>query len=884
MPLWSRLTNVFRSNRLNRQIDEELRAHLEDAVEQRRDPRAARRAFGSTLRIREECRDARLISWLDALRTDAVFGWRQLMKQKVTSLAAVLSLALAIGACTSAFRLIDALLLRPLPVASPGRLYQMRQEGMDPGGNMRIGESSEYPLFRQLRDAVREKAVLIASSYANRTDLTYSSDQEMEKGWRQYVSGWMFDTFGMKPALGRLFTERDDMTPGAHPVAVISHAYWQRRFGGEASVIGRTFRIGDDLYEIVGVAPREFTGTEPGITIDFFLPAMMNPYVTRSDASWFRTFVYLNEGVPPAPVLEQLRSPFQAFQEGRAKGFTGKSKRMLDAFLTQKLLLEPAPTGSSDRQKEYRTALIALGGIVAMVLLIACANVANLMTAQAAARKREMALRISIGAGRSRLVQLVLVESAILAALAAALGGLFALWSAPMVAARINPPGNPAHLDLHADWRVLAFGLLLTLCVTALFGVAPALRASSVRPMETLRGGSEDPYSRRRMMHALIAIQVAFCFVVLFAAGLFVETFRRLEHQPIGFSSERTLVVDTVARRGQEPVFWEQAAEHLRSLPGIERVSLSGWALLDGNGWNGYILQNGAPINDTLPYFLAVSPGWLETMRMPLRDGRDFRPGDTFPGGAIVNEAFAKAYFNGENPVGRWFEKEQGKMRARIEIIGLVPDARYRNVRERQMPVVYVPFLQTNAAGEPLRQKSAAFLVRTSAANPLAVAGMLRQEVPKANAEFRASNIRTQQELVDQHLVRERVLAALALFFSGVALLLSGVGLYGVLDYSVLQRRREIGIRMAIGAQAGEIVRNVTSSTFAVVAAGAVFGLGFGFFGVRYISTLLYGVKPVEVTVLAAPAGAILVAAMLASLPAVIRAVRIDPARILRSE
>ena len=529
MSLWSRITNVLRADRLNREIDEEFASHIEEAVEQGREPAEARKAFGSALRRREESRDVRLIAWLDSLRADAIFGWRQLKKKKVTSAAAILSLALAIGACTSAFRLIDALLLRPLPITEPDRLYALFRQGAGRDGKPRTGDSHEYPLFRQLRAAVKEQAELLAISYSGRPDLTYGSDEEMEKANRQYVSGWMFNSFGVTPALGRLFTENDDTTPGAHPYAVLSYDYWTSRFGRDPKVIGRTFRMDNDLYEIVGVAGEGFTGTEPGIVTGIFIPTMMYEGVSQSGWSWLRIFVRPKPGVAAEAVRDRLRAPFRAFREEWAKGVIGRPKQFVDGYLNETLLLEPAAAGVSEIQKNYRLALASLGLLVALVLLIACANVANLMTAQAAMRAREMALRVSIGAGRWRLVQLVLVESAMLAFFAAALGGLFASWSAPFVVGMINPPDNPVRLALPADWRVVGFGLALALGVTFLFGLVPALRASAVKPASALKGG-EDPHSRRRLMHALIAVQVAFCFLVLFVAGLFVATFDRLSN------------------------------------------------------------------------------------------------------------------------------------------------------------------------------------------------------------------------------------------------------------------------------------------------------------------------------------------------------------------
>jgi predicted permease len=489
------------------------------------------------------------------------------------------------------------------------------------------------------------------------------------------------------------------------------------------------------------------------------------------------------------------------------------------------------------------------------------------MTAQAAARAREMALRVSIGAGRARLVQLVLVESAWLAFASAALGAWLAWWSAPFVVSRINPPANPARLNLPADWRVLAFGVALTLAVTLLFGLAPALRASKVNPASALRGGAGNPHARRRLMHTLIAVQVAFCFVVLFVAGLFAATFDHLAHFPLGFSADRLLALYTVAPSKQPVSFWEQTADHLRAIPGVESVALAGWALLDGNSWNGEVSVNSAPPGPTLTYFLAVSPGWIDTMKIALLDGRDFRPSDATAASAIVNETFVKQFLNGSRPIGTLIARDTQQFR----VVGVVRDSPYKSLREPILPVAYVPFQPT---------RNATFVVRTASANPMAIASILRKQVTRA----RVSNVRTQMALVQEQTVRERLVSMLALFFAVVALVLSGIGLYGVLDYSVLQRRREIGIRMAIGAQAGDIARRVTADVLRMVLAGAAAGLGLGMLSVRYIANLLYQVRPTDPAMLAMPSAIILGAALIAALPAVIHAVRIDPVAMLRAD
>jgi predicted permease len=735
-----------------------------------------------------------------------------------------------------------------------------------------------------MRAAAQGQAELIAASPASRTDLTYATDNEMEKGYVQYVSGWMFDNFGLQPTLGRLFTANDDRTPGASPYAVISYNYWTRRFANDPSVVGRTVHIGSGIFQIIGVGPKSFTGTEPGTVTDIFLPAMMNPSVTRDDHSWLRTLVVVNPGVPIEPLRAKLDAVNLHSMTERMKGFAGMSQHNIDMFLKMKLLIQPAASGVSRLQDDYRRALIWLGVLVALVLLIACANVANLMTAQAASRAREMALRVSIGAGRSRLVQLVLVENAMLALISAALGALFAWWAAPFVVSRINPPDNPAHLVLPADWRVLVFGLLLTLAVTLLFGLAPALRASSIQPVTALKGG-EEPHSKRRSMYALIAAQVAFCFVVFFA-GLFVATFRHLSSQPLGFDAKDLLLLDTVTPHGQPPESWSQMADTLRAVPGVKDVAIAGWPLLTPTGvWSGNIGVPGLPRSDQWGYFLSISPNWLGTVKMRLIEGRDFNSSDSFPGQAIVNQTFVKTFFNGADPIGRTFEKvNPSGSRQLCQVIGVVPDAAYSSLHDPIRPVAYVPFRQVDSKGVLNPAGSGVFLLRTSGINPLSLAPTLRRLVVQSNPAYRVSNVQTQQELVDNQTIRERLLALLALFFATVALLLAAIGLYGVLSYSVLQREREIGIRIAVGARIGNIARLVTAQIFVAVCIGAAAGIALGMASVRYVQTLLFGVKGTDPSMLIAPALVLLAAALLAALPAVLRAARINPSIMLRAE
>jgi predicted permease len=800
----------------------------------------------------------------------------------------VLSLGLAIGACTAAFRLIDAMLLRPLPVLDPGRLHFITFEQLANDGKLRAASSFDYPAFRLLRSAVEGSAEVMAISHPTNIDLTYGSDLEMEKAYRQYISGWTLATFGLKPAVGRLLTSADDVTPGAHPYAVLSYDYWSRRFGRDPGAVGRTFRVGNDFYEIVGVLEQGFTGTETGTMTDIFVPTMMNTEAIEEPAiNWFRVWVQLRPGASPEIVRQKLEASLHASRRDEVKTWSvGIPRERIEHYLAARVSLDQASAGVSWMQDTYRQPLGILAVLVALVLLIACANVANLMLAQAASRAREMALRVSIGAGRRRLVQLVLVESTLIALFASVAGGLFAWWAAPFIVSLINPPHNPARLVLPADWRVLGFAAALALAVTLLFGITPAFRASAVKPVSALKGG-EDPHSRRRLMNALVAAQVAFCFLVHFVAGLFVASFDRMANQPTGFTSDRLLVLDAVAKGPQPHAHWDQVLERLRSATGVESVGLSRWALMSGSGWNQDVWANGRSPDGATPnpYFHAVSPGWLDTMKIPLLDGRDFRAGETYPNVAIVNQAFARHYFEGQNPVGKSFEKMQGRTRrVTVGIVGYVRDARYRDMREPIRPTVYVPFRRFDHEGVLESPAQGTFVVRTAAADPLPLASMLRGAVRQARSEFRVSNVRTQEELVRMHTLRERLLAMLSLFFAVIALLLAGVGLYGVLAYSVVQRRREIGIRLALGAPPGHIALGLTAEVFSMLVLGATVGLGLGIASESYIGALLYQVTATDFTILAAPVVTVITAAIVASLPAVIRAVRIDPVAMLRGD
>ena len=887
-----RVRAMFGGERADAEMERELAAHLllleDEMMRNGATPDEARRLarikLGGVEQVRIMIREERRLPFVESLAADVRFGWRQLMKRKVTTAAAVLSLGLAMGSCVAAFRLVDALFLRPLPIAHAERLYVLSRQVIDQTGAPHNSDFWAYPDFVRMRDVSKKDADLIAVSFTERDDLTYKTDEEMEKAYVQYVSGWMFSSFGLQPTLGRLLTQEDDRTPGAHPYAVISYDYWSRRFGQDPKVIGRTFHLGEQVFEIVGVGPKEFTGIEPGTATEIFLPTMMHRWVTREDASWHRTLALVAPGTAMEPLRAKLDAVSRGFETERSKGWTGMPPQQIAMILAAKLLMEPATAGVSALQGDYRHAMAWLGVLVFLVLLIACGNVANLMTALAASRAREIALRVAIGAGRLRLMQMVMVESAMLGLMAAGLGSVFAWWAAPMVVRLISPASNPARLALPADVRVLMVGLLLILAVILLFGLAPALRASAMQPTMALKGG-EEPHAKRRSMYALVAAQTAFCFLVLFLAGLFAVTFHRLLSQPMGFEAKGLLLLETQSPHGQTPEAWAQMGEQLRAMPGVTDVAESGWPLLSTGSWNGSISVNGGPPSMTLGYFLTVSPGWIDTMKMHLLEGRAIAATDTFPGEAVVNERFVKDFFQGQDPLGKTFEKTGGGAQKLLcRVVGVVADTPYRYLREEMLPAAFVPYREVDDKGIVGKESNGTFLVRTTASDPMAMAAEMRRKVAAAGAGFRVSNVETQQELIDNQTVRERLLAMLGAFFAGVALLLAAVGLYGVLHYSVMQREREIGVRIALGATAGNIAQIVSARVFAMVLLGAAVGLTLGLASERFVASLLYGVKGTEMSMMTLPAVVLLLAVALAAAPAVMRAIRIDPAVMLRSE
>lgn len=870
MSYWSRLRNALAPGRVEREIEAEIASHLEEGG-------VTPAEFGGVLRYREQSRDEKVAHWLDSIRADAAFAARQLVKRKTATAVAVLSLAVGIGAVLSAFRLVDAGFLRKLPVPGPKRLHFLRYSMVNIDGAMSMRESFSYDEFVAMRAALKGEAELMMLSFADRQDISFGDPADVEKISRQFVSASMFEHFRIAPAAGRPFgREQDD--PGAdHRVAVISHEYWTRRFGRAPDVVGRTFLYLGTKFTVVGVAEPKFVGTSTGVIFDVFIPLQAHAETVEGRNTSMRrnarVLVHSEPGVSLERAEQKLGAAFRRQREvyAEASDMLRNTPAFRQAYLAAKLSMHSAETGISNFNRDLKLPLTILATVAGLVLLLSCASVANLMTIQAASRAREMALRVSIGAGRGRLFQLLLVESLILGLASASLGLLFAWWSAPFVVARLNPPDNPVRLILDMDVRVAGFGAVLAIGVTALLGLLPALRSSSVAPAEALKEGG-NAVARSRPPLALVGVQAAFCLLVCFVAGLLSSSLRKLDNQPIGFDSSGVLVADLY--HPGDPLSaegWRQVAARVAALPGVESAVFSGWPLQTGGADIGQIQVGDRPVEIAGPYTIPVASGWFAAMRIPVIEGRDFRPDESGPS-AIVNQQFARHYFGGRSPVGESF---LGWGR-RFQIVGMVRDIRVRDLREAIRPAAYFPHGRSAHGTLTIRHG------RDVSAAPLS--SPLRRLVASEFPRIRVENVRMQDELILAQTVRERLLAALSGFFAAVALVLAGLGLYGVLSHAVWRRAREFAIRMALGARPARVAGGVIRDSAIAFGIGASAGMAGGFAIERVLRAFLFETSGTDPAVVGPVLASLLAAGAVAAAVPVARAIRIDPAKSLRAE
>jgi putative ABC transport system permease protein len=817
--------------------------------------------------------------------TDIRDAFRTLRSTPVVTTVAILSLALGIGANTAIFSILDTLLLRSLPVKAPQELAIITH-GSD-------NDSFTYPIWEE----VRKRSQLFADVAAwtqSRFDTAQGGQARFVSG--MLVSGRFFDVVGVPPILGRAFTDADDARGGGPDgaVAMISYGYWQSQFGGAADAIGRSIVLDRVTFTIVGVTPPEFFGPEVGSRFDVALPFGAEPLLRGRESildnrlAWWLSMMVRRK---PGQGIDSAIAALRGVQPQIREATIPPNYRPSDTwqYLKEPLTLVPAATGSSYLRTRYQRPLTTIQVVVGLVLLIACANIANLLLARANARRHEMSVRRALGASRLRLARQLLCESLVLAAAGAVLGLAFAQWGSRLLVRQLSTATNTVFLDLSIDWRVLAFTAGAAMATALLFGTAPAWRGARVEPNEALKeqGRGVHGDARLGLGNVLVVLQVALSLVLIVAAGLFVRTFTQLAGRSLGFDKDRVLVVSTQLRNrdldpADRPAMFERLRHAAMTVPGAESAALSEVTPVGGNTWQFLIEIPGPEMkeSDRVVHVNIISPDFFRTFGTRMLAGRDFTDADKAgtPPVLIVNETFARKYFAGTNPIGRHVKQTgfPGRPSVTREVVGYVEDAVYRNLRQTIPPTMYIPTTQRETPS-PLISIS----VRSASGSPAlltrSVAAALQQVTPDLTLTFR-----TVSEQVRNSLTQERMIAMLSGFFGALALLLAAIGLYGITSYAVARRRTEIGIRMALGAAPGGVVRLVLARVAWLVACGVVAGAAVTYYASTFVATLLFGLTPRDPATLVAAALILGSIGALAGWIPAFRASRIDPARVLR--
>jgi len=893
-----RLRSLLRRSTVERELSEELRFHYDSHVEKgmraglsrQESMRQARLAVGAEDEVREECRDARGVWWIESVAADLRHAVRGLVKAPAFTAVVVLSLAIGIGANSAIFSLMDAVMWRLLPIQDPKGLYMVGTR-YDDG----TGYGHTYRDYRLI--AANGPWFHGVAAYGSaRFSVSVNGSMEPASDG-QLVTGGYFALLGVKAVAGRTLGPDDDRLPGGHPVAMISHGYWERRFASDPSVVGRTITLCGAPFTIVGVTPRDFFGVEVGTSPDFFAPAMMQPVLMPASENfllnpinqrrWLRPLVRLVPGASPVQVEPLLDAMYKA-----GKAPDGKELPQ-DRW---KIVLTPAANGISDLRRQFSQPLAVLMAMVGALLLMACANAASMLLARSAARAPEFAMRLSLGAGRWRLMQQVLVESMLLAVGGGVLGLLLARQLAHLLVLFLSAGRTPITLDVEPDLRVLAFTVAVTAITGILFGLLPALRSSGRNvslDLKGLAGTSGERQHALRPGKLLVVSQVVLSMMLLAAASLFARSLQKLSSQDAGFPRESILTM-RVEPRGSDQ----------RNIPGtVSRLDRTYRALQDGvqsiqgvrsaslaqvSPTSGVTLQGGVQLpngEQTRISTLMVYPRYFETMGIGMVDGRDFRESDlsaTSPPTAIVNETFARRAFGNTNPIGRTFDTLGGRGRATREIIGVVKDSVYTNLRGKTPAVIFQPFLQTSTGRGQM-------VLHARIDRPgSGVVHRIREEVQKIDPALPLFEIRSLAEEMDGVMVRERMMAALAGFFGAVALTLACVGLYGLVSFGVIRRTREVGVRMALGASGRDVIGMVMGEVAVLLAAGLAIGVPASFalahFASSQISGLLFGLTPTDPVSLGIAAAALVLVTAVAGFFPARRASRVEPVAALRSE
>jgi putative ABC transport system permease protein len=854
--------------------------------------RAALRKIGNRTLVREDIYQMNTVTLIDNAWRDLKYGARLLRLNPGFAMVAILSLALGIGANTAIFQLLEALRIRALPVAHPEQLAEVRIQGDGALGKSGWFSSDHpeltYPLWERLRGRQQPFTNLFAWTS---TDFEQSVAGESHTAHGIWVSGGFFDTLGVAPALGRLLTDTDDRVGCSAPPAVIGYGFWQREFAGSPTAVGAALTLDAHRYEIVGVAPPAFTGVEVGHVFDVAVPLCAEALsrgprsaLARNDAWFLDVIGRLKPGWSIARATAQLEALSPALFKETLPNYTPEEAR---AYLGFRLGAFAAGTGVSELRATYESPLWLLFGTAALVLLIACANLANLMLARATARAREIAVRLALGASRTRLVRQLLAESALIAVAGASAAALLAAWLSRALVAALTTTRDPIFVDVSPDWIVFAFIAALATTACALFGVVPALRATNTSPGAAMKAGARgtggaDGSGLRR---GLVVAQVAVSLVLVVGALLFVRSFRNLATVDTGFARDRLLIAEFGVRRNDLPpdrlrAGYEQLLNRIQHTPGVAAAARVRNVPIGGSFSNRQIAIDGVERREEVNYN-SISDQYFPTVGTPLVAGREFDARDQAASArvAIVTESFARVFFGGQGAIGRTFQivEAPGKPRPPIEIVGVVRDSKYSELRETFAPLMYVPVTQ-----DDLAPGFARLLIRSSvppSALTATVLALARAEQPDSVVTFR-----TMESQIADALLRERLMAALSAVLGGLAALIAVVGLYGVMSYIVARRRTEIGIRMALGADPHDILRMVMREAGFLVGLGVAIGVVAAVVAARTAQALLFGLKPADpATLVAAAAGFSIVALAAGYLPAK-RASRVAPTEALTAE
>jgi predicted permease len=829
---------------------------------------------------------------MSAAWRDLKHSFRGLRKAPAFTAIVVLTLGLGIGANAAIFSLMDQVLLRSLPVRDPGALVLLDSPGAFRGRTFNA-QTFSYPMYKDLRD---RNEVFTGALVRFPAAMTVVWKGRSERVSGELVSGNYFDVLGVRPALGRVFAASDDVTPGAHPVAVLTHGFWMRRFGGDPSVLNGTLVVNGHPLTIVGVAAPGFNGLQVGRNADVLVPLMMKGQMTPTwndldnrASRWLTIIGRLKPGVTADMAEVQLNVIYRQINEQEIAAMSNVSENFRKRFVEKHLDVLPGGRGLSDLRSEFSTALIVLMAMVGVVLLIACANVANLLLARTTSRQKEISVRLALGAGRSRIVRQQLAESLLLSAFGAVIGLVLAAWTGSLLLAALPGAGDAPSLSATPDMRVVLFTLALAIATALVFGIVPALQATRPSAAAALKdeAGSIAGGGRQvRMRRLLVVGQVALSMLLLAGAGLFARSLYNLRHVDPGFDTGHLLVFSinpTLSGYPQQRTqqLFQTMQDELSALPGVHSVSMSEMGTLTGDTWqmtvrvDGYQAKEGEDMN---PVVDGVGPRYFTTMGIPLVAGREFTEKDVAaaPRVAVINETMARYFFGQGNAVGRRFGFGRDPATA-IEIIGVVKDVRSQELRARAPRSVYIPYLQDEGV------TSLTFLVR-AAGDPAATASSVRQAVQRLDSNLPIYNLKTMQTQVAESLFVERMVAALSLTFGGLAALLAAIGLYGVMSYAVARRTREIGIRMALGAERGRVLWLVLKEVAVLSCAGVIAGLAGAFYLTRQVEAQLFGIAPNDPATLAGAVGLLLVIAFLAGWMPARRATRIDPMLALRTE